>query len=179
MGSHRRGVLGRIWRGGSSHGALHHARRSVLCVPVDPAQVARTAPVPRLHRVLVATDLSGRADVALRQAYGLVGEGGEVHLCTVLEGAPDVGERARLEDALRARVPAPAEALGIRTEVHVLEGDSVGRELVAAAERLECDAVVVGSRGQSGVARSLLGSVTEYVMRHTDRPVLVVQGPAE
>ena len=179
MGSHRRGVLGRIWRGDSSHGALHHAHRSVLSVPVNAAQVALTAPVARLKRVLVATDLSERADVALRQAYGLVGGGGEVHLCTVLEGAPDVGERRHLEDALRARVPAPAEALGIRTEVHVLEGDSVGRELVAAAERLECDAVVVGSRGRSGVARSLLGSVTEYVMRHTDRPVLVVQGPVE
>lgn len=178
VGSHRLGLVDRLWRGGASHGTLHHAHHSVLCVPVDAAGLARGAEVRRLHRLLVATDLSAPADAACRQAYGLVGAGGEVHLCTVMEGAPDPEARRRLEGELWARVPRASVPLGIRTEVHVLEGQGVGGEILAAAERLGAEAVVVGSRGRGGISRALLGSVTEAILRDADRPVLVVKAGA-
>ena len=36
------------------------------------------------------------------------------------------------------------------------------------------DLVIMSSHGRSGIARALLGSVTEHVLRHCEKPVLVV-----
>ena len=36
------------------------------------------------------------------------------------------------------------------------------------------DLVIMASHGRSGIARALLGSVTEYILRHCKTPVLVV-----
>jgi len=44
-----------------------------------------------------------------------------------------------------------------------------------AAERLRVDAISLGSHGRGGLARALLGSVAEEVVRRSTRPVLVVR----
>jgi nucleotide-binding universal stress UspA family protein len=54
----------------------------------------------------------------------------------------------------------------------------VGRaadEIVEAAGRPDVDLVVVGARGLGALERVLLGSVSEGVLRHADRPVLIVK----
>jgi nucleotide-binding universal stress UspA family protein len=48
-------------------------------------------------------------------------------------------------------------------------------EIVAAAGDYETDLVVVGARGRGGVARLLLGSVSEKVLRDARCPVLIVK----
>jgi nucleotide-binding universal stress UspA family protein len=50
--------------------------------------------------------------------------------------------------------------------------------IVETAERDRVDLVVVGSRGLSGVARVLLGSVSEYVAIHAHCSVLVARPEA-
>ena len=49
------------------------------------------------------------------------------------------------------------------------------REIVEFAEREAVDHVVMGSHGRSGVARILLGSVAETVVRRSPVPVTVVR----
>lgn len=52
------------------------------------------------------------------------------------------------------------------------------RDIVALAEELRVDAIVVGSRGLTTIQRLLLGSTAENVVRHAPCPVLVVRdGP--
>jgi len=70
---------------------------------------------------------------------------------------------AKIARAMGAR-PIRERALG-RPEYTILE----------AAQRERSDLVVVGSRGLSGVARVLLGSVSEYVVRHAHCSVLVAR----
>jgi nucleotide-binding universal stress UspA family protein len=48
-------------------------------------------------------------------------------------------------------------------------------EIVGAAARPGIDLVVVGARGLGAAQRILLGSVSEDVLRHVDRTVLVVK----
>jgi nucleotide-binding universal stress UspA family protein len=47
--------------------------------------------------------------------------------------------------------------------------------LLDCAEELDASAIVVGSRGRSAMAASVLGSVSTGILHHTRRPVLVVR----
>jgi nucleotide-binding universal stress UspA family protein len=47
--------------------------------------------------------------------------------------------------------------------------------LLEAADELDAQVIVVGSRGRSSVAAAVLGSVSTGILHHTTRPVLVVR----
>jgi nucleotide-binding universal stress UspA family protein len=46
-----------------------------------------------------------------------------------------------------------------------------------AAEQLEADLIVIGSRGRSGLKHLLLGSIAERVVQKAPCPVLTVKSP--
>src|SRR5215203_1041714 len=52
---------------------------------------------------------------------------------------------------------------------------AVDLEIVALAEELGADLIVMGSRGLGGVRRALMGSVSDSVVRQAHCPVLVVR----
>jgi nucleotide-binding universal stress UspA family protein len=166
--------------------ARRAAEVPVLFVP--PSAPARTNDVPSVFTVLAATDLSALGNRAVPFAYTLLGRGGIVELCYVHErplpsppyayesrdGALNDERREEIEARLRSLVPKDAEALGITTHINIVDGGHAGEAIVAAAERLHADSITLGSHGRSGVARALVGSVADTVMRHARRPVLVV-----
>src|SRR5262249_62368054 len=59
-----------------------------------------------------------------------------------------------------------------RLETRVVVGDPATR-IVDAARRATC--VVMATRGRTGLAHLLIGSVAEKVVRHSPRPVLTVR----
>ncbi len=75
-------------------------------------------------------------------------------------------------DHLGAVLQACSEA-GLRSEGITSFSDSPALEIVAVAERQGCDLVFMGSHGRSGWGQLLLGSVTNKVLSHTAKPVLV------
>jgi nucleotide-binding universal stress UspA family protein len=77
----------------------------------------------------------------------------------------DEGVRVALEAGLRAE-PLAAEA-----------GGSVWRTIVEIADRHDAGAIVMGSRGLTGVRSMLLGSVSSAVVHYADRPTLVIRQP--
>jgi nucleotide-binding universal stress UspA family protein len=66
-----------------------------------------------------------------------------------------------------------------------IQVDGVLREGVAweeinrLADELDADLIVIGTHGRKGLARALLGSVAENVVRTATRPVLTIHGPRE
>jgi nucleotide-binding universal stress UspA family protein len=54
---------------------------------------------------------------------------------------------------------------------------STGRAILTEAERVGADAIVMGSRGLSGIKSLLLGSVSHEVLQRADRAVVVVPSP--
>lgn len=71
-----------------------------------------------------------------------------------------------------------AEKSGVGFEELIVLGDPA-RTIVAVAEELGAEPVVLGSEGKSTLAHALIGSVSEEVLRHANRTVLVVGGRPE
>jgi nucleotide-binding universal stress UspA family protein len=190
---HRRG-LDRLWHGSVAEALVRATTVTpVICVPNLPEGVGPAKDLPTIVKVLAPTDLSPAGNQAIPHAYALLrATGGVVELCHVHEAYvshPTYGydspkptltaaRREEIASQLRALVPREAEAMGITTHVHVIDGGSADEAISQAAERLEVDAISMGSHGRTGVARVLMGSVAERVLRHAHRPVLVVRPDA-
>ena len=169
--------LGPFRLGSVSDAVLALGRMSVLIVPAS-ARALRAEGLPQLRRVLAATDLSSFGNHAVRYAMALAqASGGELTLVYVSDAqAPDWDDEVSLAAQLRSLVP-PRWPFPVSTEV--LFGDHPSAAIAAAAERLDADVLCVASHGRRGLARAALGSVTEELMRKTQRPVLVVRPPEE
>ena len=54
---------------------------------------------------------------------------------------------------------------------------TIAATILAEADELGASAIVLGSRGLTGVKSLLLGSVSHAVLQHANRPVIVVPSP--
>jgi len=178
VGTHQRAWMARVWQGSISRGVVHRSTCNVACVPSPASPAAERAELKRFRSVLIPTDFSALAERALGAGYGLLPDGGVVHLLHVLtcergEAPPD------LETRLRALVPAGAEARGIETRTHVVEEAEAWSGIWHTASRLGVDAICMSTHGRSGAARLLLGSQAEQVLRRASQPVLLVKGDVD
>jgi nucleotide-binding universal stress UspA family protein len=71
-----------------------------------------------------------------------------------------------------------SEAHLVRVESTVMEGDPATM-ILRAAEETHSDVIVMGTHGRTAVARLLLGSVAEAVLRKAPCPVLTAKPVAE
>ena len=141
-----------------------------------------------MKKILIATDGSASAREAIEFGLELAEEqAAEVKFVTVVPvldrsfadgiGVPaarphqiDEVDRRPLEDAL-----ALAAERDVDAKAELLAGIPAD-EIVAFADTLDADLVVVGSRGRGAFATALLGSVSRGVLHEARRPVLVVRG---
>src|SRR5436190_22705151 len=68
-----------------------------------------------------------------------------------------------------------AEQKGMRIETKLLQGTPAD-EIVAYADSIDADLIVVGSRGHGTFTSALIGSVSRGVLRESRGPVLIVRG---
>jgi nucleotide-binding universal stress UspA family protein len=62
--------------------------------------------------------------------------------------------------------------------ISVADEENIADAILANADKLGVDLIVLGARGLTGV-RAFLGSVSNHVLQHAHRPVLVIPSPAE
>ncbi|QSZ66520.1 universal stress protein [Methanofollis aquaemaris] len=72
----------------------------------------------------------------------------------------------------KARTRAEQEELSIET--HLRDGHA-GNEILALADEVGADLIIIGSRGKSNIDRLLLGSVSEHVVRNSSCTTMVVR----
>lgn len=146
-------------------------------------------------KILIAYDGSADAQTAIETA-GALFAGSPVVVLTVWEGFSEVIARAGAglaaapldfdeidqanSRAARERAEQGcglARTAGLEAEPRVAQQDvTVWQTILGQAEAVGADAVVMGSRGLTGVRSLLLGSVSHAVLQHADRPVVVVPG---
>lgn len=133
-----------------------------------------------LDRILVGVDGSDYAKCAATVGFGLAAAcGASVDVLHVYGTGWGPRGRSTEDDATdrgRAILDATAELASesnLAVETHLVEGRSA-KAIVDFAEDRGVDLLVLGRRGRAGLGRRLLGSVTEQVLRRTDRPVLTV-----
>jgi nucleotide-binding universal stress UspA family protein len=94
----------------------------------------------------------------------------------------EIESQERVDKAVNARAQRIADdgveaarAAGLQAEGRVTEDVPTWHGIVALADDVSADVVVVGSRGHGGLRSALLGSVSQGVMHHAHRPVLVLR----
>jgi nucleotide-binding universal stress UspA family protein len=129
---------------------------------------------------LVACDGSEQSERAARYAAQAFDDSDEIVLVTVFprETRPHhddhhaLGEHEeRVESCTRGSLDVLRDA-GVNARLIVGFGVP-GEEILRAAEEEKADAIIVGKRG-AGFTKALIGSVSDYVLKHAKRPVVVV-----
>jgi nucleotide-binding universal stress UspA family protein len=142
-------------------------------------------------RILVPTDFSVPARRAVDLAVDVAKQrGATITLLHVYElptypfgdGAPsDVDFVSAVRDAAQKEldgVAAVVERRGVDVRTELLCGVAWD-EILRVAEVMRPDLLVMGTHGRTGLARAVLGSVTEKVVRMSAAPVLTVRDPGE
>lgn len=178
----RRGALTEHVLGTTADRVVRHAPCPVLVA------ARRGAELERVHggTWMVAVDFSPASRAALRYADTLAkacdAELVPLHVVADLHGPPDSEDPIRLETASEdphAREHADELSLAVEQELgRALDVRiAFGRppEAIAlAATQLDADLIIMGTRGRTGLAHLLLGSVVERTLRRSEVPVLCV-----
>ena len=149
-------------------------------------------PVPRAHRIVHATDFSTASRAAFATAVDLARAGrAELVILHVLTPVvtPLVGgylaPGAYLEAAALARrhasrrladLATQAGRARVRVRTRLVEGVTFER-ITDVARSEHADILVMGTHGDSGLVRALLGSVAHRVVETSSVPVLTVSAP--
>jgi nucleotide-binding universal stress UspA family protein len=144
------------------------------------------------QRILVPIDGSAASARGLEEAVRLAKAlGARVTILHVVENppvlaSPDMAAYApqaiddmrlagqQIADDAKAR----AEAAGVTAEVVLVDptGKAVYEAIVEQARRLGADIIALGTHGRHGLARAIMGSDAEGVVRASTVPVMLVRG---
>jgi nucleotide-binding universal stress UspA family protein len=65
--------------------------------------------------------------------------------------------------------------LSLLVASHASDKQTIGKLILQAGDKFEADLIVIGSRGLGAVKQFFMGSVSNYVVHHAHRPVLVIK----
>ncbi|HSM66470.1 MAG TPA: universal stress protein [Ilumatobacteraceae bacterium] len=150
---------------------------------------------PGSMTVLLCTDGSDLALSAIRQGLDLLATPDRIVVLTVVSpvdpslvtgtgfagGVMSFEEKNDLVEAQReaaeVTLAETVAALGLSGVETLLQTGDAGHTICEVAEELPASVVVLGTHGRSGIRRAVMGSTSDYVVRHAVCPVLVQQQP--
>jgi len=202
MTTHGRGAVERAWLGSTADGVIRRSPCPVLLLrpstddgpepPAEPVPFSRASAA--FKRVVVPLDGSSESESILPQVVPLLGEGAQV---TLLQAVPPLSaggypylphsvreeqDQAEIKDATREYLEEMAARIGGESrsfQAAVPVTNQAGAAILKTAREQDADLIAMSTAGRGGVARLLLGSVADKVVRGSEIPVLVYREPEE
>jgi nucleotide-binding universal stress UspA family protein len=163
MGTHGKTEMKRLMMGSVTAMVIGHAPCNVLVVPLHAKVECRN--------IILATDGSKYSEAAASEALGIAKRRGSFLI--VISVASSDEEITLAKDNVN-KVAEAAEKEGIKATSVVAKGKPY-EVIIETSKQNKADLIIVGSHGRTGLARLLMGSVTERVIGHADVAVLVVK----
>lgn len=160
--------------------------------------------IPEIKKILYTTDLSKNARYAFSYAASLSNKynapitilhvleelsySSQVRLMSVLgeDRMKELQDRNIQEviDTIKSRIDQLCSDMNSELEdnafkvenISVLQGQPV-ETILAEADKLDCDLIVMGTHGQGLLADVMIGSTARRVVRRSSRPVLTIRLP--
>ena len=162
--------------------------------------------IPKINKVLYATDLSKNSAYAFRYAVNSAEKhDAKIHILNVLEKLSSTAEsmmsvyfsrekieaireesmeglmnriQKRLEEFCKRELLDKPECQERVASIQVVEGDPA-EEILRKADDLKADIVIMGTHGKGLLAHTFLGSVAEKVLHRIKIPVFIIPIPQE
>lgn len=192
MTTHGRGPFERMWLGSVADGLVRSAACPVLLWRPEEGAADFEAR-PDMGRILVPLDGSDAAEAILPEAAGLARAfGADLTLVSVVPGTfplgstyiPHAAEENRKRDEQHAwfqsyldRVADQIRSEGLQVEAVAVFGDDVAGVIMEQRQELGADLLALSTSGRGGVARLVVGSVADKLIRAGQVPVLVHRHP--
>lgn len=188
VGHHEHDGFGEMVFGSTARSLMRRASCPVVVVPcAEHADDGVGKPGKDVRKVVVGTDGSPLADVALSWAYDTCARWGIDLTVTHAWDYPYQGIRTNVSEgrdlvaldaatALRDAVARLRASKGDAVRIHAELREGVPRDELRA-EAADADLLVVGSHGRSAVGRMVLGSVSASLVEHPPCPVAVIRAP--
>lgn len=142
-------------------------------------------------KILLTTDGSELADKAIQHGISLAAKvGAAVSIITVIKPLHVIApaevmvafpsaeyEKGAQENArsVLEKAESLAKQAGVASQSLSVTHEEPWQAIVDAADEGNCDLIVMGSHGRSGLTRLMLGSEAQKVLTHTKTPVLIVR----
>jgi len=153
--------------------------------------------IPKIKKILYATDLSKNSAYAFYYALGMAEKNGaKIVLLHVVEPIPTLGmgfkdfiemiEHERKKESVqeierRTKIITKSITSDIRkliSKIIVRMGYPI-EEILKMADEERCDVIILGSHGKGVLTQTLLGSVCNAVLQRTRKPVFTIPLPLE
>jgi len=160
--------------------------------------------IPKIQKVLYATDLTKNSAYAFRYAVNTARQhNAKIYILHVIEPLPaqakavirqyidksrynqmrqDEKEHAqrRIEERLKRfaerELKDDPETLKRVAGIHVVHGDPAS-EILSKTDEIGCDTIIMGTHGRGSLRQAFLGSVSEKVLRRIHKPVYIIPLP--
>jgi nucleotide-binding universal stress UspA family protein len=194
MTTHGRGALQRAWLGSVADGLIRRNPSPVLLRRPEEGR-ADLSERPVFERILVPLDGSSRSEAILPGVAWIAGLfGARLFLMSVAgssfplasaylptSGEESSGPEYRMAEvrSYLSRATADLRNQGVEVEAEAVGGLDAAEGILDHADRIGADLVAMTTRGRGGVARWVLGSVADKVIRAGKVPVLLHRQPDE
>ena len=155
--------------------------------------------IPKIKRVLYATDLSESSMYAFRYAVNTIEKhDAEMIVLHVIEAIPpavqayimfnrnieDIKDEVveetstRLNEFCKGELQEKPQLLERIKSVEAKEGYPAD-EILKVADEQKCDVIIMGTHGKGLLTHTFLGSVAERVLRRSTKPIFIIPLPKE